>query len=98
MMEKMSKTIEVTIVMNKNRASRTNITAHINEINKMLADGGSFVLYSEKQLEDLRSMLCTGQSVLGIDKTFNNRLLVVALRYVSNVSCTENDRLPEKLI
>jgi hypothetical protein len=35
--------------------SRTNITAHINEINKMLADGGSIVLYSEKQLEDLRS-------------------------------------------
>ena len=37
----------------------------------MLADGGSIVLYSEKQLEDLRSMCCTGQSILGIDKTFN---------------------------
>jgi hypothetical protein len=36
--------------------SRANIADHINEINKMLADGGSFVLYSEKQLEDLRSM------------------------------------------
>jgi hypothetical protein len=30
----------------------------------MLADGGSIVLYSEKQLEDLRSMCCTGQSIL----------------------------------
>ena len=27
-----------------------------------------------------------------------NRLLVVALRFVSNVLCTENDRLLEKLI
>ena len=44
---------------------------HINEIDKMLADGGFIVLYSEKQLEDLRSMCCTGQSILGIDKTFN---------------------------
>jgi hypothetical protein len=85
MMEKMSKIMEVTIVMNKNRAqqyrfgldeighylSRANIADHINEIDKILADGGSIVLYSEKQLEDLRSMCCTGQSILGIDKTFN---------------------------
>ena len=55
---------------------------------------------------------CKTHYIISIDQTFIsdnflqkrfpivliNRLLVVALRYVSNVSCTENDRLPEKLI
>jgi hypothetical protein len=42
--------------------SRANIADHINEINKMLADGGSFVLYSEKQLEDLRKFSNDGKN------------------------------------
>jgi len=29
------------------------------------------ILYTEQQLEDLKNLCCTGQSILEIDKTFN---------------------------
>ena len=62
-----------------------NIADHIGEINKMLADSNSIVkfivrdhgkapciiLYTDDQLEDIKNLCCSGQSILGIDKTFN---------------------------
>jgi hypothetical protein len=65
--------------------SRGNIADHISEINKMLADSNSIVkfivrdhgkapciiLYTDDQLEDIKNVCCSGQSILGIDKTFN---------------------------
>lgn len=66
--------------------SRSNIADHINEMDKMLAvnkdtivrsivrDQGKapcLILYTDQQLEDIKNMCCTGQSILEIDKTFN---------------------------
>ena len=65
--------------------SRGNLADHISEINKMIADSNSIVksivrdhdkapcimLYTDDQLEDIKNLCCSGQSILGIDKTFN---------------------------
>jgi hypothetical protein len=33
--------------------------------------GPSMILYTDQQMEDLKILCCTGQAVLGLDKTFN---------------------------
>ncbi|CAG2250556.1 unnamed protein product [Mytilus edulis] len=65
--------------------SRGNIADHINEIDKKLSEQDSIVksiirdhgkapcliMYTEQQLEDIKTLCCSGQSIVGIDKTFN---------------------------
>ena len=65
--------------------NRGNIADHISEIDALVANGNSIVksiirdqckapcliLYTEDQLTDLKTLCCSGQSILGIDKTFN---------------------------
>jgi hypothetical protein len=65
--------------------SRGNIADDINELDKMLAeknyivksiisDNGKapcIILYDDDQLEDLKTLCSSGQSIVGIDKTFN---------------------------
>jgi len=64
--------------------SRGNIADHINELDKMLTDNNYIVksiirdngktpciiLYNDDQLEDLKTLCCSGQSIVGIDKNF----------------------------
>ncbi|CAG2224638.1 unnamed protein product [Mytilus edulis] len=65
--------------------SRGNIADHINEIDKKLSEQDSIVksiirdhgkapcliMNTEQQLEDIKTLCCSGQSIVGIDKTFN---------------------------
>lgn len=65
--------------------NRRNIADHISEIDKLVANGTSIVksivrdqgkapcliLYTDEQMTDIKNLCCTGQSILGIDKTFN---------------------------
>ena len=66
--------------------SRGNIADHINEIDKMLAEGEDtivrsiirdkgkapcLILYTDAQMDDIKHMCCSGQSIIGVDKTFN---------------------------
>lgn len=66
--------------------SRGNIADHINEIDKMLAEGEDtivrsiirdkgkapcLILYTDIQMDDTKHMCCSGQSIIGVDKTFN---------------------------
>jgi hypothetical protein len=62
-----------------------NFADHISELDKLVADDGSIVrsifrdqgkapcliLYNDDQLTDIKNICCTGQTPLGIDKTFN---------------------------
>jgi len=64
---------------------RQNIADHINELDRLLADETSIVksiirdqgkppciiLYTKEQLDDIKTLCCSGQSLLGVDKTFN---------------------------
>jgi hypothetical protein len=65
--------------------SRCNIVDDINELDKRLAEKNSIVksiirdngkapciiLWDDDQIEDLKTLCCSGQSIVGIDKTFN---------------------------
>lgn len=64
---------------------RGNFADHISEIDQLVANGDSIVrsiirergkapcliLYTDDQITDIKNLCCTGQSILGIDKTFN---------------------------
>jgi transposase-like protein len=64
---------------------RGNFADHIFEFDTLVAEGGSIVrsiirdqgkapcliLYNDDQLTDIKNICCTGQTPLGIDKTFN---------------------------
>lgn len=64
---------------------RGNFADHISEIDRLVANGDSVVrsiirergkapcliLYTDDQITDIKNLCCTGQSFLGIDKTFN---------------------------
>lgn len=64
---------------------RQNIADHIYELDRLVTDGTSIVksiirdqgkapciiLYTDEQLDDIETLCCSGQSVLGVDKTFN---------------------------
>ena len=65
--------------------NRNNIADHIKQIENLVSASRPFirsvvrqtgkapciVLYSEEKISDLKQLCCTGQTVLGIDKTFN---------------------------
>lgn len=73
------------IAENGQYISRGNIADHLNEIDNILADKNSIVksvirdngkapciiLYNDEQLDDIKKLCCSGQTILGIDKTFN---------------------------
>lgn len=37
----------------------------------LLGNEGRLILYTDDQITDIKNLCCTGQSILGIDKTFN---------------------------
>ena len=65
--------------------SRKNIADHIQTLQTMIGQGHPFVrclihssnkspctiLYTDEQLQDIKNYCCTGQTILGVDKTFN---------------------------
>ena len=65
--------------------NRNNIADHIKEIENQVTDNHPFIrsvvrhngrapciiLYTDEQITDLKQLCCTGQAILGVDKTFN---------------------------
>lgn len=65
--------------------SRQNVADHIIEIENRVSTNDPFIrsvirqngkapciiLYNDEQIQDLKTLCCTGQTVLGVDKTFN---------------------------
>ena len=62
--------------------------------NKLKGCIPAVIMYTEDQITDIKRFCCSGQTVLGVDKTFNlGDIFVTACNYkqLSVTSCTAND-------
>ncbi|KAK3104132.1 hypothetical protein FSP39_024650 [Pinctada imbricata] len=84
--------------------NRWNIADHIREIDYLVAEGDSIVksivrdqgkapcliLYSDEQISDIKTLCCSGQTILGIDKTFNLCYMHVTATCYKQTSVTKD--------
>ena len=87
---------------NRGECTGTNVADHIQRLENMVTNNHPFVrstirisgktpfiiLYDDQQIEDLKNICCSGQSVLGVDKTYNLCEMHVTVTCYKQVSVT----------